>query len=61
MTNLEKKYTSTMYKGKLLLYWAVQWFKMSNDDFFALYGFNFNPHDYPGSYELARKKVCGKC
>ena len=60
MTNLEKKYTSTMYKGKPLLYWAVKWFKMSNDSFFDFYGFNFNPHDYSGLYELARKKVYGE-
>lgn len=35
---------------------CLDWFKMSNDAFFSLYGFNFNPHDYPGLYEWGRKK-----
>jgi len=52
-------YSTTVYKGATLLTWAIRWFKMSNDSFFNYYGFNFNPHDYPGLYELARKKVYG--
>lgn len=34
---------------------GVEWFKMSNDDFFKKYGFNFNPHEYPGLYEKCRR------
>lgn len=45
------------YKGRSLFDWAVTWFKMSNDAFYDLYGFNFNPHDYPMLYELAREEV----
>lgn len=33
---------------------------MSNDCFYELYGFNFNPHEYPGLYEEARKRVYGE-
>ena len=40
-------YAMRRYKGKSLIDWAVLWFKMSNDAFFRLYGFNFNPFDYP--------------
>lgn len=36
---------------------GVEWFKMSNDDFFKKYGFNFNPHEYPGLYEKCRRIV----
>lgn len=46
-----------MYKGKSLLEWAILWFKMSNDSFFDYYGFNFNPHEYPNLYMIARKEV----
>lgn len=56
----ETLYMLPIYKGHSLLYWAVKWFKMSNDSFFNLYGFNFNPHNYPGLYELTRKKVYGQ-
>ena len=45
------------YRGESLLTWAVRWFSMSNDAFYDLYGFNFNPHDYPGLYEAARRRV----
>lgn len=40
-------YAMRKYKGKSLIDWAVLWFKMSNDAFFRLYGFNFNPFEYP--------------
>ena len=33
-------YAMRKYKGKSLIDWAVLWFKMSNDAFFRLYGFN---------------------
>ena len=36
---------------------GCDWFKMSNDMFFDLYGFNFNPHNVPGLYEKCRKIV----
>lgn len=35
------------------------WFKMSNDSFADMYGFNFNPHTVPGLYERCRKIVHG--
>lgn len=54
------RFDSTSYKGKSLMFWALQWFSMSNDAFFKLYGFNFNPHDYPGLYEAARERKYGK-
>lgn len=38
---------------------AVEWFCMSNDTFYACYGFNFNPHNFRGVYEEARKRVYG--
>lgn len=56
----EKKYTCQKLNGVSLLEWAIRWFKMSNDAFYNLYGFNFNPHDFPGLYLLARKKVYGE-
>ena len=36
---------------------GCDWFKMSNDTFFDLYGFNFNPHNVPGLYEKCRNIV----
>ena len=51
------KYDRIQLHGKSLMFWAVEWFKMSNDAFFKLYGFNFNPHNYPGLYDDARKRV----
>ena len=54
------RFDSTSYKGKSLMFWALQWFSMSNDAFFKLYGFNFNPHNYPGLYEAARERKYGK-
>lgn len=47
------------YNGKSLMEWATLWFGMSNDTFFELYGFNFNPHEFPGLYEAARERVYG--
>lgn len=54
------KYDLMQYKGKSLMFWALEWFGMSNDGFFALYGFNFNPHEYHGLYEAARERKFGK-
>ena len=53
-------YDATEFRGKSLMEWAVLWFKMSNDSFYRAYGFNFNPHKYPGLYEAAREKVYGQ-
>ncbi len=50
-------YDLLTYQGKSLMEWAIIWFNTDNDSFFKLYGFNFNPHKYPGLYELARKRV----
>ena len=56
----EALYKIKKLKGVSLLEWAIIWFKTSNDDFYSFYGFNFNPHNYPGLYLLARKKVHGE-
>lgn len=55
--NKETLYATSCLHGKPLIFWAVQWFKMSNDAFYKIYGFNFNPHEYSGLYEIARNKV----
>lgn len=39
---------------------GCDWFRMSNDAFFEIYGFNFNPHEYAGLYERCRKLVYGE-
>lgn len=54
------QYSILSVRGKSLLEWAVLWFKMSNDAFYEIYGFNFNPHEYPMLYEIARDEVYGK-
>lgn len=54
------QYDLIQFKGKSLMYWAIEWFTMSNDTFYALYGFNFNPHNYPNLYEEARNRVYGE-
>lgn len=51
------RYDIIQYRGKSLMFWAIEWFKMSNDAFYMAYGFNFNPHKYPGLYDEARKRV----
>lgn len=50
------QYDLIKLRGKSLMYWAMEWFGMSNDCFYSIYGFNFNPHDYPGLYEEARSR-----
>lgn len=57
MTTAEIYYSTKLLKGKSLLEWAIIWFKTSNDGFYRMYGFNFNPHEYKGLYQLARSKV----
>lgn len=57
--NAKARYSMQTLRGKTLLQWAVLWLKMSNDAFYELYGFNFNPHDYPMLYEIAREEVYG--
>ncbi len=54
------QYDLIQFKGKSMMYWASEWFRMSNDTFYDLYGFNFNPHIYPGLYEEARRRVYGE-
>ena len=39
---------------------TLAWFQNSNDGFYKKYGFNFNPHDYPGLYEWGRKQLYGE-
>lgn len=54
----------TWSDGKVSTYDAVElgceWFKMSNDAFYKLYGFNFNPHEFSGLYEHCRNLVYPK-
>ena len=57
LNTLQVKFSDGSVKYYNALDMAVQWFKMSNDCFYDLYGFNFNPHDYPGLYERARRIV----
>lgn len=54
------QYDIIQYRGKSLMFWALEWFRMDNDTFFRQYGFNFNPHRYPGLYYEARKRVYGE-
>lgn len=54
------KYDSIQYKGKSLMFWALEWLSMTNDTFYDLYGFNFNPHKYPNLYEEARQRLWGE-
>ena len=60
ISRAKMQYVIQTYKGKSLLQWAVLWFEMSNDAFYSLYGFNFNPHKHPYLYEIAREEVYGK-
>ena len=55
--NYKNLYSTTIIRGKTLLQWAVLWFGMSNDSFYKCYGFNFNPHEYPFLYMIAREEV----
>lgn len=57
LRNIKIRYAMTPYKGKSLLQWACIWFRTDNDTFFNEYGFNFNPHEYPYLYDVARKEV----
>lgn len=53
----EKLYTISCDNQKLKM--AVDWFQLSNDDFYNTYGVNFNPYEHPGLYEAAREIVYG--
>lgn len=46
-----------LYSKKAL---CIAWFRMSNDTFYDIFRFNFNPHDYPGLYEWGRKTLYGE-
>lgn len=50
------KFDERYIHGETLMTWALRWFSMSNDAFYNQYRFNFNPHDYPGLYNAARKR-----
>ena len=50
----------TTLRGVSLMTWALRWFNMSNDAFYRMYGFNFNPHDYPGLYKEAQIRQFGR-
>ena len=50
------RYDFIFYKRKSLMHWTLEWFSMSNGAFERLYGFNFNPHKYPGLYDEARER-----
>lgn len=52
-------YEKIIYRGRSLMFWALEWFSMSNDAFYSLYKFNFNPHKYPGLYKAAMNKYFG--
>ena len=49
--------------GHLKSYDAIElgceWLQMSNDAFYKLYGFNFNPHEY-GIYNTCRRRLYGR-
>ena len=53
----EHYYRNKYYRGKSLFEWCLLWFKTSNDSFYRIYGFNFNPHKYHNLYEIVRKKL----
>lgn len=53
-------YSTHYYKGTSYLNWAKRWFLYDNDTFYMMFGFNFNPHDYKGLYEIAKKEVYGE-
>jgi hypothetical protein len=53
----KSKYKTRFLRGKSLYEWAIIWFKTDNDEFFDLYGFNFNPHEYEDLFEIARRDV----
>ena len=64
---VEKKYSHGMLyvrfsNGRVKSYDAIalgcEWLKMSNDAFYRLHGFSFNPHEF-GLYEICRRKVYG--
>ena len=60
MDSKELYYATKLFNGHSLLFWALEWFHMSNDAFYKKYGFNFNPHNFPGLYEIARKRAFPK-
>ena len=54
---LTVKFSDGSIKHYDALKMAVEWFKMSNDCFYDIYGFSFNPHNWGNLYERARKIV----
>lgn len=60
MGSLRVTYSDGSVKGYDMVRLGCEWFQLSNDSFFKKYGFNFNPHEYPGLYERCRKLVYPK-
>ena len=54
---LTVKFSDGSVKYYNALEMAVQWFKMSNDEFYNMYGFNFNPCKWGNLYERARRII----
>jgi len=48
------KINGELYLKKKL---CLDWFTMTNDVFYKIYGFNFNPHEYPGLYEWGSQEL----
>lgn len=52
------KFSNGTVKEYDAVHLGCEWFKMSNDGFYSMYGFSFNPHKW-GLYEKCRKLVYG--
>jgi len=57
MGNIIINYSDGTVKVFNALDLTKQWFSMSNDAFYDLYEFNFNPHKFNGLYENGRKAM----
>ena len=60
MGSLQVVWSDGSIKGYDMVKLGCDWFQMNNDCFYKKYGFNFNPHDYPGLYEHCRELVYPK-
>lgn len=60
MGSLQVVYSDGSVQGYDLVSLGCEWFRMSNEEFYKKYGFNFNPHDYAGLYEHCRELVYPK-
>ena len=59
---LETRYRNLFGKYKGVYKWdlAVDWFNMSNDDFFEKYTFNWTPHEEGELFDICKKYLSGK-